>query len=673
MAETQNIPQRDRPPQTERLLGSNYMVGFQARLVLGGSALNPARKDLEAVTREGLTRPIDLTPLEKASKRERKDFWEGKENNDFERQKEAWIQNTTQTFQNAQDFFANSPRGKAWAGVYTNLGINTENFTEKNARNIYRHYFEENKEKPVEKFVGDVIGQYRTPQGDLNLDKLQQALPAIRWLGNIFGRNASEVIEQVINIEIRRAGDPDGFVAAVNEKQTVSDQEVLRLNIINSDEQRLLTYLWTSGEAHVTTVQPSGAYRRTYERLKSPREYPREQLLHDITNPLIIAKRLKAKLPQKYGQIDAQELAAEIEAEAKIHQQWMNSIDLSQDYLLGVIEKTLNHFEGFVKDRYGITLPDIKSLRIIPLHGKSKEAYGAGEGTLAFVSPEFPAIFLDFENLARFAKTMGQADPRQMSRDQIGILMERLLREVNPHEYTHLTADTTFWRLLKATPQGEQLIDVKPGRIGMYVNKVVPPIIDQDEQLTMKERGRQLMEAVTVELTNQWAKSFNASLDIPAYPQERRVLHSLINMISQEKGLSQDDAFKIFVDAYFKQHDLRRLNEALSGAGKSEEGKRSRPYFMQELYAIMEFEEAIASQHRQQSNYVLTHAFIQNGADIKQFSAQQKAAIRELVQLSLLQEPKVPFYLSPPAQEHLAGQLGLKIPRTHQQPRQQAA
>jgi hypothetical protein len=138
------------------------------------------------------------------------------------------------------------------------------------------------------------------------------------------------------------------------------------------------------------------------------------------------------------------------------------------------------------------------------------------------------------------------------------------------------------------------------------------------EQLILKERGRGIMEAITVELTERWMKARpERSLRLTYYSDEKQVLNTLIQQLSQEHDMPLDAVFKRMVDAYFKPEGFKDLVEFIDGYSSEPKPHREHKYRTQILYALMEFEK-----EKNNRGYPLTRNFITN-----QLTSVQKAQI----------------------------------------------
>ncbi len=240
----ENSPHNEPPVSRESVQFQPNLVGLKTRLLLGGEALSPNKVDIPPITREGLgsleERNYDV--FNNASTGERKDHWRGKEGDVFDRQKAAWIHSTVATFTNeqAQRFFQ-SEKGRQWSEIFSRLGINTQGFNQQTAEQLYATYFTDGK-SDIKKFVKDCIEKNAT-----------QDPSAIQWLANIFGKQSSEIVAQLIDAEKKLKDHPDQLVEEANREETVDGQQVKRVNNLHEErEKRPLRFL----ASHVAPQQP---------------------------------------------------------------------------------------------------------------------------------------------------------------------------------------------------------------------------------------------------------------------------------------------------------------------------------------------------------------------------------------------------------------------------------
>lgn len=621
----------------------DHFAGLHPRLLMGGAFLNPAVQ-IETITTEafGDFSQREYSPFSKASVRERRSYWNQRNEITYQDRYQAWITGCVTTFESAKTFFADTDKGKNWSEFYGKLGIDTQNFTSQTAEGLHNRYFQ-NSKSGIKQFVADVYNAH-AQGGRVNMAELEANLSAIGWLSKIFGNVSSEVITQMVMAEARLVSDPDQLL----------HQASSRINNLNSDEQRLLNFLWET---------PMESLKFRYERLGDPRVFPREENIQHLLNPARIAAVLRQAKPEKYGQRPQDQLTREIAAEQVQFNLWRNDKGLTDEYLGEIVLQTLNDYESFLTEKYGINLPTINNVQLVPVVGKTAENFGQSPGRFAFVDARRPAIFMDFDVIYAEAERLGRAEHKaatgrqllgEMPPGKIRSLIMRLLREVNPHEYSHLIGDMAFWKVIKQTGGQEQLIDTITAKGGLRVAKIVNDQIPLD----LLERGRGLNEAVTVELTDQWAKSFNAHLDIPVYGAERRILHSLINLLAEEQRISEEEAFKKMAVGYFTPQGFRHLVEELSGKVVDLNKKRiphegvtfKRPHFMQIVYALMEYEKG--------TNYPLTLEYINYANNLRVAPEAFKGYMADLIRFS--RQLGSPIELSSRATKYLTEQGGIE-------------
>lgn len=104
-------------------------------------------------------------------------------------------------------------------------------------------------------------------------------------MANIFGSNSSELIEASIRAKLKLIdeGTKQEFISQANEEITTPQNPQLRINYLNPDEERLLTWLdqnqtLTNTRRSSPSLKPqSGEYYWKYKRLESDiRIFPKE-------------------------------------------------------------------------------------------------------------------------------------------------------------------------------------------------------------------------------------------------------------------------------------------------------------------------------------------------------------------------------------------------------------
>lgn len=220
--------------QTEVLLSqevvgpANQRVALQTRLILGGEALKPAKTGLKKIEPSQLQDVAEdtYTKLSSASTNERSSFWQNKSQSDP----------TLSSF---------DEQIKVWAKSVVTY-MKDEKFQEEDALEMYLKYFgKEDGSSDINLFVEDVLTKYVKPDEGLDYDTLEEHLPEIKKLAGIFGGNSSELIEALIYAKAKLL-DPvkkQELITQVNEKKTVDQTSVLRIDLLDADEDRLLKWL----------------------------------------------------------------------------------------------------------------------------------------------------------------------------------------------------------------------------------------------------------------------------------------------------------------------------------------------------------------------------------------------------------------------------------------------
>lgn len=247
------------PAAKETFSTTKQTVALQTRLLLGGEALNPDKLDLKKVSDENLrdisNQTFDILSI--ASTNERSQYWQEKSEGDaslnsYETQMKSWVSDVVKF-------------------------VNQENFTEKEAMDMYNTYFiGEGKISAIDRYVISIVNelsQLKQSKTGVNLDEiLEQGLPEIKKMANIFGGNSSEIIENLI-LARAKLTDPakkQELIEQANEEKTVEGSPTLRLNWLNPDEERLLNWLDSpilpiSTEARQTKETPDVDFTVSYE------------------------------------------------------------------------------------------------------------------------------------------------------------------------------------------------------------------------------------------------------------------------------------------------------------------------------------------------------------------------------------------------------------------------
>lgn len=630
---------------------------LQARFLLGGDALNPNKNDLPALTKETIPSSAlrDYSAIEKASQTDRKAHWEQTTAAD---QKKQWIDQTTTHFATTKRFFAENQHGKDMSNALSVLGINTQQFTNDTAESLYTKYFGVG-EAPITHFVADVISKHKKADNTIDHAALEKNLPAIQWLAGIFGTQTEvqEIIAQYVLAESKRHDEAKTkeLLEQVNHKETHNGSESLKLNTLQDKEKALLTFLWSYQEP--ATPQPQrnitdpyylspqlpkrpklpAEYKITYERKEGDDRFVDADSLREVIDPNTIALMLKHDYPLKYQDKPTETINHEIEQQQTQLKRDLASHGLTDEYFGEILTKRLNQYEDFLRTTYGVTLPNLEQITVVPITGDVAYFHNRKKDALAFVHPAMPAIFLDFDVIGQEAQKRKIANGWQnLSKEQIGQLLDSLLTEINPHEYTHLIGDMAYWKL-----QHNTKTNYKTGKIGLDIARPKPPYHNEDDFLQVTTRGIGLNEAVTVELTNKWVQSLNKQSKLEAYVPERQVLAALLDVLAQDKGISQNEAFKYFVNGYFSAQGFRRLGKELSGPtstfketvttkkGKTIDVNRvvyKRPHLLEMVYGLMEYETKNNSGH-----YPLTLDFVRHANELTRMSDTNKQRLRALL------------------------------------------
>ncbi len=632
------------PVSEQEPLYTKGLVGLQARLLLGGEALNPQNTSIQQVTEtqlesRDLREQTTYKLLEKASKGERQGYWQGREENNFEEQKKAWVRSTAELIGGNSDYFHNSNKGKDWSAFFSKLGINTNGFNQGSAEALYNKYFTGvGKGEPVRYYVAEVVGQFVSNEGQVDYQGLEQNLEAITWLANIFGATSSEVISQLIDAEIKalNGAKKTELVSEVN--KDVGSAGVLRINKLERKEEELLEFLWSKGRSATAEksewqewdYEPpksdtSHTYKWNYEHPQEPREFP-VQLYYNT-----VAKWLIEKTDSPYKTWSVDSLAHEMQKERSQLISYLDSIGIGPKELdsltLGYMQsEVLSHYKNFVQEKYGVRLPELGEVHIVPISGKISELFNPKKTGLAFVIPECPYVFLDFDVIERHAAHMSKSQNGYMgfTREQLVENIRRILREIKPHEYTHLMGEIGYWHLKdediekqnRENPNAPQVpnpaVATITGRVGVEVIKPKDTLIlpSGEANYKLQQRGGQLMEAVTVQLTKEWAEAMNSTLDVDAYKFERQVLDIMVNQLSRLEDISKDEAFKMFVKAYFTRDGLRDLAFAYAGRrtnnGQVEYLRKDYFSHLPIVYALMNYE----AENENVTTYDLTKKYL---------------------------------------------------------------
>lgn len=313
----------------------------------------------------------------------------------------------------------------------------------------------------------------------------------------------------------------------------------------------------------------------------------------------------------------------------------------------------------FLKDTYGVS--DFYDLSVLDVQLIGSEAGKVYKDALGFMLPGAPSIYLNMRTIEQLA----QRENISLSEHPNEAVM-RVLNEVMPHEFTHIIGQQAQWFLLRRNqdPHHNYTLDELRGAVDVAHAKLGPEFSSparpknqfMDYAREARERGRWLMEAATVRLTEQWAHKteLKVSEHLNAYQHERETLDAIIDrLIKDGEVKDREEGFRYFADAYFKPSGMLSLVRKLDGDGQGEKGTRKRPHFTQTIYALMEYEQG----QNTDTPYDLSKAFA--GGNLTDFQIGQ---LKQVVK-TCRDNPGGKIQLSPAAQAYLdrTYKLGLNI------------
>lgn len=255
----------------EQLTFNPDLVGFQARLLLGLTYLNPDKTvnytNSELNTRlENYREVIENTYVivEKHSLQERKDYWAQRvqsgdtENHNLQRDK--WQHEMVNAFHQQPNRANVSKLARLKIGV-GDQEIHFNNFTFEESSKLYQRYFGRSDNPTIQLFIKDIVDNYTHAQNDQNRsqgqeflidqNRLLQDMDAIQWFSQIFGNNYSyEIITQMIFAELNARNQQlrNSFLMKVLQSETVNEQPVSRINQLFAREKQLLNRLFLTSQ-----------------------------------------------------------------------------------------------------------------------------------------------------------------------------------------------------------------------------------------------------------------------------------------------------------------------------------------------------------------------------------------------------------------------------------------
>lgn len=609
---------REHTPAPEREHTDHYS-SLHTRLLLTGDALNPENTALTQVgTHSFVDRESrDYSMYTTASQEERKEFWKNQPEQGFAAQMQRWTTDTVEKFTNKKDFFTTTPEGQAWSQVFTRLGIDTQNVTAGTVTQLYDTYARGTKpEENIKKFVTDTIAKLDIQNGTID----QNTQDALVWLSKMFGRESSEMVRHLIIAEAKLAHPPSRTQLI---GQSNKDN---RINTINSDEKRVLEFVWGKGrkttgekidkkreqpifkpEPPKPTVDPENRWT-----LDQKTRFTDTADLTKMKDPLLLAQGLQQRFPDRYGRLGTAALAQQLQREQEDLDTLLKKLGFEPDQLEKKALAKIEEYEQFIQMKYGIQTPEIEKIHFFPISGKTTEYYLGDNNAYAFVTFGYPVIFLNMDVIARDARRRHytQNGLNNITPENLSKLMEEMLDEINPHEFTHLAGDLKYWRLTKPRdPLDRDRVDLVEPHVSVPAKAGLMVIKPENNGASWRERGRGIMEAVTVELTEKWLESTERNTKVDAYAEERVVLDELKKVMAKDQRITEDDAFKKFAKAYFDPREFRHLVKELS-APTGKPGEYARPHYTSIIFGLMEYEEKYYRQYRVPLNYSLTLNYI---------------------------------------------------------------
>lgn len=223
------------------------LIGLQARLLLGNTALNPAHNISEHFDPATITAfdRRSYSTFETASKSERSEFWNASGINNLTDQLTVWSHSMSSLISTKS--FSKSERE-----FYAKIGIDTGSFSSEDTSKFYRDNFANNPNK-LKSFVEKVIrAHFDESSLSIDYDALMSNMDTIKWFANIFGQRSAEIATQLIAAEIKLITEPELFT-----------QDPGRLNNLTPTETELLGFAWqhrTENEQNNHSQEESEAF-----------------------------------------------------------------------------------------------------------------------------------------------------------------------------------------------------------------------------------------------------------------------------------------------------------------------------------------------------------------------------------------------------------------------------
>jgi hypothetical protein len=234
---------------------------FQARFLLGGEYLNPAKKINRDISDKELTISSGAyIPAERLSLLERTLAWRDTHENKHEDQLNSWADSVAQAFEKRKDFF-DSEIGRRHKELYSKLGIEVDGFDQEKAKALYQRFFtKERKGREVSLFIADVLALdiYMDPSDSLavNFARVKEDLEAYSWLGTMFGHGSSIVATELLAAEARifDKSEEKEFIKEINSKSGKFLRKTRRVDDLVETEDALLSYVYNANQKGVLII-----------------------------------------------------------------------------------------------------------------------------------------------------------------------------------------------------------------------------------------------------------------------------------------------------------------------------------------------------------------------------------------------------------------------------------
>ena len=235
---------------------SSDLLGLQARLLIGGEALNPQNLALPVVTSEqlGTFDTRDYGVFVAISGNERRQYWEGK-NGDH---KEVWKRNFKEKLVSGATFFA-TEHGAHWGEFLAAFGSAEHPFDVSEPRDeaieaLYSRYFVGDERKShIKQYVGDVLRIFQGADGIPNPVLMHRYSDVITWMGSMFGEHSGQIVTLLAAGEaiLQVPGGREAIVLAVG----VEERANIRMNRLDPEEDAMLSFLWENRAQRTVPVQ----------------------------------------------------------------------------------------------------------------------------------------------------------------------------------------------------------------------------------------------------------------------------------------------------------------------------------------------------------------------------------------------------------------------------------